>query len=89
MKLAKIKKAEILAWLYDHQTAWEDFCTYFDVDKEDLLEKLQEEPIYFTGSEKTYKRVIYTDGEHYYVKWYGDLIEVEDSYPRWKTVKDY
>lgn len=33
-------------------------------------------PVYLTGSNKTVKRVVLKDNDKYFIKWYGQLIEV-------------
>jgi hypothetical protein len=42
------------------------------------MRKLGNFPIYFTGSQTTINRVIYNDGKTFYIKWYGNFIEVEN-----------
>lgn len=32
--------------------------------------------IWLTGSRKTIKRAVYQDGTRYFIKWYGQIIEV-------------
>lgn len=45
------------------------------------------------GTGKEIIRTVYTDGSKYYVKWYGEFIEVENKFPGvtagWKTVDLY
>ena len=33
-------------------------------------------PIFFKGSNRTYKRVVYEDCGRYFCRWYGEKIEV-------------
>lgn len=45
--------------------------------------------IWFRGSRRFYERTIYTDGFRFYVKWFGNLIEVSEGEAgsnHWHTV---
>ena len=35
MTINEITKEQILAWLWDHEQAFEDFCNHFDIDEKD------------------------------------------------------
>ena len=41
------------------------------------MAKLGVYPIYFIGSRITVNRVVFTDNQKFFVRWYGNLIEVE------------
>lgn len=49
--------------------------------------------IWLTGSRKSIERTVYTDGMTYFVKWYGEYIEVENhstlATMGWMTVEAY
>lgn len=45
--------------------------------------------IYLTGSRKTIERVVVSDGEKFFITWYGQLIEVKQGTHRFYTVLDY
>ncbi len=46
--------------------------------------------VYLTGSQKSVERTIYEDDNgRYYVKWYGNMIEVRRSGYGYATVEKY
>lgn len=49
--------------------------------------------IFLTGSKKRVNRTIYTENGKYFMKWYGEFIEVFNVYPNltmgWITVEAY
>ena len=46
--------------------------------------------VWFKGSRKHIKRTIYKDNGKYFVKWYGEYIEVVDTHTTgFETVLDY
>ena len=48
--------------------------------------------VWFRGSRKHYERAIYTDGFRFYVKWFGNYIQVaedEAGSNHWHTVGKY
>ena len=45
--------------------------------------------INFTGSKTTIERTVYEKDDKYFVKWYGEYIEVTRNSFGWKTVEAY
>ena len=46
--------------------------------------------IYLTGSRKYTKRAVTTDGTKYFIKWYGNMVEVKRGYAGYfMTVEKY
>lgn len=51
--------------------------------------------VWFKGSRRKIERTVYTDGQKYFVKWYGEYIEVinldnvNNVTDRWVTVDEY
>ena len=50
--------------------------------------------VYLTGSKKTIKRTVWKDGDKYYIKWYGEKIQVyhPDGFmvtSGWRTLEEY
>ena len=44
---------------------------------ENKMAKMGVYSVYFIGSRITVNRVIFTDNQKFYVRWYGNLIEVK------------
>lgn len=42
-----------------------------------------------TGSKKNIKRTVYTDGNRFFIKWYGNMIEVRRETNDFYTVEAY
>ena len=68
----------------------------FDFEKFRLvkMKKLaMQDYVWLTGSKMRITRSIYTDGIAFYVKWYGQYIQVRQDwcggYPTWRTVESY
>lgn len=45
--------------------------------------------VWMTGSRVKIRRVLYTDGSKYFVKWYGNLVEVKQIDDKWISVEAY
>jgi len=45
--------------------------------------------IYLTGSRKTIQRVVFTENNLYFIKWYGQYIQVEKCATGFCTVEKY
>ena len=58
-----------------------------------MIKHMMDATIYLTGSRKHVKRTIYTENGKYFVKWYGQYIEVFNIYTNltigWVTVEAY
>ena len=47
-------------------------------------------PIWFTGTRRTYSRTVYKKDDRFFVKWYGELIEVKRGESgNFYTVEEY
>ena len=60
--------------------------------KNDLKRYSTPRHVWFKGSKRFYERAIYTDGYRFYVKWFGNLIEVKEyelGANQWHTVGQY
>lgn len=54
------------------------------------MTKLHTAKIRMLGSKITVTRVLYTDGNKYYIKWYGQYIEVEmTDWSKGHTVENF
>ena len=46
--------------------------------------------IYFTGSKEAHRRTIFEEDGRFYVKWYGQMVEVEQGrFGSWRTKEAY
>ena len=53
------------------------------------MTKLHSDFIWLTGSRKTIKRMVYKDNDKFYIKWYGNPIEVIKANMGYTTVESY
>lgn len=62
-----------------------------DLRREYTMQSIaSQEPIWFTGTHKTYRRTIYRSDDKYFCKWYGRVIELKkDHFGCFETVDAY
>lgn len=53
------------------------------------MRKFKTDRVWLTGSRREIERVIYQDGERFFVKWYGNMIQVEQGRSGFYTVEMY
>lgn len=53
------------------------------------MKSLGKNPVWLTGSRKTVRRTVRTDGAKFYITWYGQVVEVKDSGNGYVTVDKY
>lgn len=82
------------------QNAYDVLNKYFDNQLMNPIERQEHEegkiqygayPVYFIGSRQLVMRTVYTENNKYYVRWFGNFIEVERN-PRdgnFKTIGTY
>ena len=60
-----------------------------DLEQEYTMESNGKEPIWFTGTQRTFWRTLYKSDCKYFCKWYGRMIEVKRSWNGFVTVEQY
>lgn len=53
------------------------------------LKSVSRESVYFTGSRRHYVRTVYAENDKFFVKWYGEFIEVKKTRFGYVTVFQY
>ena len=54
------------------------------------MKRLTRELIYFRGSMETHRRTVFEEDGRYWVKWYGQMVEVEQGrFGVWRTKEAY
>lgn len=54
------------------------------------MKRVTRELIYFRGSKETHRRTVFEEDGKYYVKWYGQMVEVvKGQFQVWRTKEEY